>query len=143
NYNTPVARVVSGEIITGTSQWINALRKNAQELRMSADSGAARTTEPQRSRPWSMLFRIFELSRDLYKIIIAIGAVIILTIGWTILGWIFGIGHDHHGVWPANADRGPNPFLVVTTPAERSQLFTWQLWFGQADQDPPLQVEPF
>ncbi|MBL8823465.1 MAG: hypothetical protein JNJ77_12825 [Planctomycetia bacterium] len=110
---------------------------------MSADSGVARTTEPQRSRPWSMLFRIFELSRDLYKIIIAIGAVIILTIGWTILGWIFGIGHDHHGTWPANADRGPNPFLVVTTPAERSQLFTWQLWFGQKDQDPPLQVEPF
>src|SRR5580765_1052343 len=110
---------------------------------MPVESGATRTADPQRSRPWSMLFRVFELARDPYKIIIAIGAVIILALGWTILGWIFGISNNHHGTWPANADRGPNPFLVVTTPGERDQLFSWSLWFGQPNQDPPLQVEPF
>ena len=110
---------------------------------MPAETAAAPTTEPRRSRTWTMLFRLFELARDPYKIIIAIGAVIVLTLGWAILGWIFGISEHHHGVWPANADRGPNPFLVAINPAERSQLFSWSLWFGQDDQDPPLQVEPF
>lgn len=110
---------------------------------MPAETAVALTSEPHRSRTWTMLFRLFELARDPYKIIIAIGAVIVLTLGWAILGWIFGINENHHGVWPANADRGPNPFLVAINPAERSQLFSWSLWFGQGDQDPPLQVEPF
>lgn len=110
---------------------------------MPVESGAALTVEQQRSRPWSMLFRIFELARDPYKVIIAIGAVIILALGWTILGWIFGISSNQHGVWPANANRGPNPFIVATSPTERGQLFSWSLWFGQPNQDPPLQVEPF
>ncbi|MFT3879715.1 MAG: hypothetical protein QM703_08650 [Gemmatales bacterium] len=110
---------------------------------MPAETAAAMTTDPRRSRTWTMLFRLFELARDPYKIIIAIGAVIVLTLGWAILGWIFGINENHHGIWPANADRGPNPFLVAINPAERSQLFSWSLWFGQNDQDPPLQVEPF
>jgi len=110
---------------------------------MPAETAAVPTTEAPRSSAWSMLFRLFELARDPYKIIIAIGAVIMLTLGWTILGWLFGISEHHHGVWPANADRGPNPFLVAINPTERSQLFSWSLWFGQRDQDPPLQVEPF
>lgn len=110
---------------------------------MPAEPGATRPTESPRSRTWSMLFRVFELARDPYKVVIAIGAVIILALGWTILGWIFGISENHHGVWPANANRGPNPFVVATTPSERDQLFTWSLWFGKPNQDPPLQVEPF
>jgi hypothetical protein len=107
-----------------------------------AETGVSPTSSPQPSRTWSMLFRVFELARDPYKIIIAIGAVIALSIGWSILGFLFSPKY-HHGGWPANANRGPNPFVVATTPNEFSSLFSWSMWFGKADQDPPLQVEPF
>ncbi|MFO0816187.1 MAG: hypothetical protein U0796_23455 [Gemmatales bacterium] len=107
---------------------------------MPAETGPARTSD--RSRTWSMLFRVFELARDPYKIFIAIVAVIVLTIGWSILG-IFGPDGNLHGRWPANADRGPNPFLVATSPERGSLLFSWELWFGSPRQDAPLQVEPF
>lgn len=109
---------------------------------MPAEIGTTRPPEPQRTRSWTMLFRLFELARDPYKIIIAIGAVILLTIGWSVLGWIFNPEGHRHGRWPANADRGPNPFLVVTVPEMRPLLFTWSFWFGQPEQDAPLQIEP-
>jgi hypothetical protein len=105
---------------------------------MPAETGLRTSDRP---RTWSMLFRVFELARDPYKIFIAIMAVIVLTIGWSILGVI---AEDAvHGRWPANADRGPNPFLVVTSPDRGSLLFTWEQWFGSSKQDAPLQMEPF
>ena len=73
-----------------------------------AETGVPPMTSTQPSRTWTMLFRVFELARDPYKIIIAIGAVIALSIGWWILGAIFQPAHHRHGGWPANADRGPN-----------------------------------
>jgi len=108
-----------------------------------AETGVPPMTSTQPSRTWTMLFRVFELARDPYKIIIAIGAVIALSIGWWILGAIFQPAHHRHGGWPANADRGPNPFVVATSPNQTTNLFSWSLWFGNANQDPPLQVEPF
>lgn len=108
-----------------------------------AETGVPPTSTTQPTRTWSMLFRVFELARDPYKIIIAIGAVIALSLGWMVLGAIFSPSHHRHGGWPANADRGPNLFVVATSPNQTSNLFSWSLWFGNAEQDPPLQVEPF
>jgi hypothetical protein len=109
---------------------------------MPAETGEARSTELRWPRAWSMIFRAFALARDPSKIAIAAAAVVVLTIGWALLGWIFG-QDGIHGRWPANADRGPNPFLVVLHPQERQQLYTSEFWVGRPGQAPPLQVEPF
>ena len=110
---------------------------------MPVESGEARTTELRWPRAWAMLFRSFQLARDPYKIVIAAGAVVVLTFGWWILGGIFGPSEHVHGQWPANAQRGENPFLVVLTPERRGELYTRHFWIGDANQEPPLQVEPF
>ncbi len=110
---------------------------------MPAESGDTRSTELRLPRAWSMIFRGFQLARDPYKITIAVMAVIILTLGWWILGGIFNPDTNTHGQWPANADRGLNPLSVVMNPEEHGRFFSKEFWIGSANEGPPLQVEPF
>jgi hypothetical protein len=107
-------------------------------------------TEVRWSRAWPMLFRAFQLARDPYKIAIAAGAVVALSVGWWILDRIFPTTDPQaqayraiYGSWPAHVDRGENPFQVVVSPDHRGLLFTRQYWIGTPNEGPPLQVEPF
>src|SRR4029078_3424788 len=120
---------------------------------MPTEHGEARI-ESRSPRAWSLLFRGFQLARDPYKIIIAAMAVVALTLGWWLLGAIFQVARPSanypnqppvtaFGTWPANVDRGPNPFIVTISEGQRDQLFTRSFWLGTRNEGPPLPVEPF
>jgi len=113
---------------------------------MTTEQGAVRT-EIRWSPAWPMLFRAFQLARDPYKIILAAGAVVALSVGWWILGVIFqennAPSQGLYGTWPADVNRGPNPFTVALDPRQREVLYSPGYWFGAGYEGAPLQIEPF
>ncbi len=109
---------------------------------MSDERGEMRESTSPTRRPWTEVFRAFQIALDPSKLILATAAVVVLWLGWWILGLVFGQSDSAYSTWPGYVNRGKNPFIVVTHPSE-GHLFSGTFWFGGEGQQPPAQVEPF
>ncbi len=109
---------------------------------MSDVRGDLRDDGNQKRRPWTEVFRAFQIALDPSKLILATAAVVVLWVGWWFLGLIFGQSGSPYSTWPGWVNRGKNPFMVVTHPSE-GHLFSAAFWFGGESKNPPAQLEPF
>src|SRR5438270_12373842 len=95
------------------------------------ERGELREVNFHRLLPWTELFRAFQLALDPSKLLLATAGVFLLWFGWWFLGLVFQMqttnpaadNYNIYGVWPASADRGPNPYLAVTE-KRHSDLFS-------------------
>lgn len=107
---------------------------------MPEENGIGRSPELRRLFPWTEIFRAFQIALDPSKMLLATAAALALWLGWAALGVVFG-QESSYGTWPANVDRGKNPFDVVTLLKE--DLFTKGFWLGSEHHAPPIQLEVF
>src|SRR5437899_1933829 len=108
---------------------------------MPEENADARTPELRRIFPWAEIFRAFQIALDPSKLLLATAAVIALWLGWFVLGAIFrpDPARSTYSIWPANVERGKNPYEVVAV--LQDDLFTKRFWLGDEGQAPPIQLE--
>src|SRR5262249_8340334 len=83
-----------------------------EELAMPAEKGEAREFNWRQFLPWRELFRSFAIALDLSKLLLATAAVVLMWFSWWLLSLIF-VQDNTYGQWPANAQRGVNPYVVL------------------------------
>jgi hypothetical protein len=89
--------------------------------------------------PWVELFRAFQIALEPYKLLLAAAAIVVLTIGWLCLSWIFGVDNQF-GQWPPHAPRGENPFAVISE--RRGDLVSAEFWVGTVGRKPSTALPP-
>lgn len=107
---------------------------------MQSENGNGRGNELRRLFPWSEIFRAFQVALDPSKLLLATVAVVVLWLGWFVLGLIFSQSASY-SVWPTNVTRGKSPFAIVSVVSD--DLFTKKFWLGGDNQAPPIQLEVF
>lgn len=140
---------------------------------MTNERGEVRDVNYRQLMPWTEIFRAFQLALDPSKLALALVAVVLLWVGWALLGWALlpdGPANPYgrpegspYGVWPPNGERGRNPFdtlgstvsgVVPAKPGEAKPapkaadageggIFTRDFWLGNDRSQGPVQLEPF
>jgi hypothetical protein len=106
---------------------------------MPEEKGEAPEFTLRRVLPWTDIFRAFTIALDPSKLLLATAAVVLIWFGWFILSAIFQEPNEF-GQWPADAQRGANPFVVMT---ERpGSIVTQEFWLG-SEVNRPVHLEPF
>ena len=95
---------------------------------MPVEKGESREFNVRQVLPWTELFRAFSIALDPSKLVLAAAAVVLMWFGWWLLSLIFVQKDNAFGQWPADVERGKNPYVVLRD--RPGSLFTTDFWLG-------------